>query len=77
MEDRIVARFRKSGMEEIVMAVRTFQGAEFVDIRTFFGARGQETKPTKKGVTIPFEHYREFRKQIELLDSLIAELGWA
>jgi hypothetical protein len=76
MEDRIVARFRKSAMEEIVMAVRTYEGSEFVDIRTFFGPRGQETRPTKKGITIPFEHYREFRKQIDLLDSVVAELGW-
>ncbi len=76
MEDRIVARFRKSEMEEIVMAVRTYLGTEFVDIRTFFGPRGQQTKPTKKGVTIPFEHYREFRKQIELLDTVVADKGW-
>ncbi len=77
MADRIVARFRKSDLEELVVAVRTYEGNEFVDIRTFFGPRGQETKPTKKGVTIPLELYREFRKTVDLLDGIMKHDGWA
>lgn len=77
MEDRIVTRLRKNEQQELVIALRTFQGHEFVDIRIFFGARGQETKPTRKGVTIPFELYSEFRRSIELLDGVMAGEGWA
>lgn len=76
MPDRIVARLRKNDVEEVVVAIRNFEGSDFVDIRTFFGARSQETKPTRKGVTIPLAMYSEFRRSIELLDSLMAEGGW-
>jgi hypothetical protein len=75
MPDQVVARLRKSSVEEVVVAVRNFEGADFVDIRTFFGPRGEETKPTRKGVTIPFALYSEFRRSIALLDSLMEEQG--
>ena len=77
MEDRIIARLRKSEIEEIVIALRTYQGNEFVDFRIFFGARGQETRPTKKGITIHLELYSEFRRSIELLDGEMAKEGWS
>jgi hypothetical protein len=76
MSDRIVARLRKSELEEVVVAIRNYGGADFVDIRTFFGARNQETKPTRKGVTIPFALYSEFRRSIGLLDTEMADGGW-
>ncbi len=75
MPDRIVARLRKSEVEEVVIAVRNFEGSDFIDIRTFFGPRNQETKPTRKGVTIPFAFYSEFRRSISLLDTVMAEQG--
>lgn len=75
MPDQVVARLRKNEVEEVVVALRTFEGSEFVDIRTFFGPRGQETKPTKKGVTVPVALYSEFRRSIELLDTLMTQHG--
>lgn len=77
MPDQIVARLRKNDVEEVVVSVRNFEGSDFVDIRTFFGARDQEVKPTKKGVTIPVALYSEFRRSIGLLDAVMAERGWA
>ncbi len=60
MEDRIIARLRKSEIEEIVIALRTYQGNEFADFRIFFGARGQETRPTKKGSRSPSNYTANF-----------------
>ena len=76
MSDRIVARLRKSEIEEVVVAVRNFEGTDFVDFRTYFGARCQDTKPTRKGVTVPIAMYGEFRRSIDLLDSVMKEAGW-
>ena len=76
MSDQVVARLRKSELEEVVIAIRTYEGSDFIDIRTFFGARNQEVKPTRKGVTIPFAFYSEFRRSIGLLDTAMAEKGW-
>jgi len=77
MPDCTVARLRKSELEEIVIGIREYQSHEFVDIRVFFGVRGQETKPTKKGVTIPLELYREFHRSMEELHRAMKERGWA
>jgi hypothetical protein len=76
MPDQIIARLRKSSVEEVVIAIRNFEGSDFIDIRTFFGARNQETQPTRKGVTIPFAFYSEFRRSIDLLESVMAQNGW-
>ncbi len=76
MPDQVIVRFRKSSVEEVVVAIRNFEGSDFIDIRTFFGAREQETKPTRKGVTIPLVLYSEFRRSISLLDSVMTEKGW-
>lgn len=76
MPDQVVARLRKSEVEEVVISIRNFEGSDFVDIRTFFGPRNQETQPTRKGVTIPFAFYSEFRRSISLLDTAMTERGW-
>jgi hypothetical protein len=76
MPDRVVARIRKSAIEELVISVRNYEGTDFVDLRTYFGARGQEMMPTRKGITIPLALYGEFRKSIDLLDSVMKETGW-
>ena len=76
MPDQVVLRIRKSSLEEVVVAVRNFEGSDFVDIRTYFGPRDHETKPTRKGVTIPIALYGEFRRSIGLIDSVMAERGW-
>jgi Transcriptional Coactivator p15 (PC4) len=76
MSDQVIARFRKNEVEECVISVRNFEGTDFVDFRTYFGARGQDTRPTKKGLTIPIAMYGEFRRSIDLLDSVMKEAGW-
>jgi len=73
--DRLVSKFRKNAFEEIQISVKEFQGRQLIDIRIFAGARGQETKPTKKGVSIPIELYDEFGKAIDNLEEILEEEG--
>jgi hypothetical protein len=73
--DRLISKFRKNNFEEIQIKASEYQGRQFVDIRTFVGSRGQETVPTKKGVSIPIEMYGEFRKAIRNLEDILEEEG--
>jgi len=68
-------KFRKNAIEEIQISAREFQGRQLVDIRIYAGPRGQQTVPTKKGVSIPIELYGEFRKAIRNLEDILEEEG--
>jgi hypothetical protein len=73
--DKLISKFRKNTFEEIQISAREFQGRQLVDIRIFVGPRGQETKPTKKGIAIPIELYGEFGKAIDNLEEILEEEG--
>ena len=73
--DKLISKFRKNSFEEIQISAKEFQGRQLVDIRIFYGSRGQETFPTKKGVTIPIELYGEFGKAIRNLEAILEEEG--
>jgi len=73
--DRLISKFRKNALEEIQISAREFQGRQLVDIRIYAGPRGQETVPTKKGVSIPIELYGDFRKAIRSLEEILEDEG--
>ena len=73
--DKLISKFRKNSFEEIQISAREFQGRQLIDIRIYVGSRGQETFPTKKGVCIPIEIYREFKKAISNLEDILEEEG--
>lgn len=73
--DKLISKFRKNAIEEIQISAREFQGRQLVDIRIYAGPRGQQTVPTKKGVSIPIELYGEFRKAIRNLEDILEEEG--
>jgi hypothetical protein len=73
--DRLISKFRKNAFEEIQISAKEFRGRQLVDIRVFVGPRGQETKPTKKGISIPIELYGEFGKAIDNLEAILEAEG--
>lgn len=73
--DKLISKFRKNAFEEIQISAREYQGRQTVDIRTYAGPRGQQTVPTKKGVSIPIELYGEFSKAIRSLEDILEEEG--
>lgn len=73
--DKLISKFRKNAFEEIQISAREFKGRQFVDIRIFFGPRGQETYRTRKGIMIPIELYGEFQKAIRSLEDILEEEG--
>lgn len=59
--------------EKIMIGLREFRGARFVDIRSFFPSDGDEWRPSKKGVTIPVEAFPEL---FEVIAQLAEVLGF-
>ena len=54
--------------ENVVIGLREFRGARFIDIRTYYSPNEGEWRPTRKGVTIPVEAVGE-------LATIVAQLG--
>lgn len=73
--DKLISKFRKNTLEEIQVRVHEYQGRELVDIRIYAGPRGQETTPTKKGVSIPVELFGELRDAIEMVQDVLEDEG--
>lgn len=74
MEDQVISRLRKNASEEIRVAVREYHGRRLVDVRVFAGARGQETVPTRKGVSIPIEIFGEFKNAIDDAEEFLEQM---
>ena len=73
--DRLISKFRKNSLEEIQVSVREYQGRQLVDVRIFVGPRGDETRPTKKGVSLPIELFRQLRDAIAMVEEVLEEEG--
>ena len=73
--DRLISKFRKNSLEEIQVSVREYEGRQLVDVRIFAGPRGDETRPTKKGVSLPVELFLELRDAIALVEEVLEEEG--
>lgn len=72
--DKIISKFRKNAYEEVQVSLREYQGRQLVDIRIYAGARGQDTVPTKKGISLPIELFAELRRAIDTTEELLDEI---
>ena len=52
LPDREVATIRKNSRESIRVALRSFKGRRFIDLRVYFYGADGELKPTGKGIAI-------------------------
>jgi hypothetical protein len=72
---RVVAQLQRNKDELLQVAITTFHGHQYVDIRRLWKPAGQdEFVPTKKGVALRPEQLEEV---IEALEQAQAELGGA
>ena len=67
----LVSRFRKNNSEEIQVRIDEYQGKKRLDVRVWAGARGEETVPTKKGVSIPIELFGTFKEAIDTASDVL------
>lgn len=69
-----ICEINKNNMEKIVIALTEFKGHKLLDIRLYYDistTRDQEFKPTRKGISIPYDLVREVKEGI---DKALAEI---
>ena len=60
--------FSKNQDEEIRISIRKYKGRHFIDLRLWFESKkGEEYRPTKKGVFFSIEQLPEFKRGIDRL----------
>ena len=59
-----LARIRKGNTDLVVVAVCSFRGHRYCDVRSFY-IKGEDEGPTAKGVTVPLDQLEELRDGIE------------
>lgn len=61
---------QKNDDTEIQIAVKSYKGKAYVDIRQFFKSEDMtKMLPTKKGITIPLDKWEDFRSIIDGIDT--------
>ncbi len=56
--DKVV--FKKNNRDYIVLSEQSYQGREYIDIRSYYTDSNGAMKPTKKGITFNPSKLREF-----------------
>lgn len=62
---QLIGTIEKNSEEEIRIGWNSYNGTEYLDLRIFYRAEGDEMKPTKRGVTVRPEQAPELLELIE------------
>ena len=68
----MIASFQKNSQEEFRFSITTFKGREYADIRIFYEKDG-DYFPSKKGITVALDTWKEFREAVEKLEGALEE----
>ena len=67
-DSNLIASFQKNSQEEFRFSVTNFKGHEYADIRIFYEKDG-DFFPSKKGITVSLDAWKEFKECIEKLET--------
>ncbi len=62
--DKIIAELGKNPLERLQIALREYNGHQFIDIRLYFLGEDEQWHPTKRGATIGPKQWSEFLEAI-------------
>ncbi len=63
--EELVGKLEKNSREEVQIKKVEKKGKKYIDIRVFwYDSNSGEFRPSQKGVTIPYESYKEFAEII-------------
>lgn len=65
MKESLLAKIERNTTEEIQVAIKEYKDNEYIDLRIYYTVDDGDTyKPTKKGVTIPFDRLDKLIKAL-------------
>lgn len=71
--NEIIGEMEKGWNEKIIFSISEFKGKNYANIRIYYEDDEGEWKPTKKGVTVSLDTFREFKENIESLESFLLD----
>ena len=71
--NEIIGEMEKGWNEKIIFSISEFKGKDYANIRIYYEDDEGEWKPTKKGVTVSLDTFREFKENIENLEAFLQE----
>ena len=74
--DRTVGTMRKNAREDIAVALRTYKGYRFIDLRLMATKPDGGTTPTAKGVTLKARSLPELIGLLQRAHVAAVEAGW-
>jgi hypothetical protein len=74
--DRIIGAVRKNAREDIAVALRTYKGYRFVDLRLMASKPDGGTTPTVKGVTLKPASLPALIGLLQRAHEAAVEAGW-
>lgn len=74
-QDREIAVFAKSAVEEVRVKIVEWKCQSYIDLRVWFNSNGNEFFPTKKGITIDIELLPRLIDALEKADKALKETG--
>ena len=64
-DDIVIGQIQKTSTQDLRVALGTYKGRKFLDLRLYIPGDAVERVPTKKGVTIPISKIAELRTLLE------------
>ena len=74
--DRLTGTLRKNAREEIAVALRTYKGHRFCDVRLMASKPDGGMTPTGKGVTLKPKDLPELIELLQRAHEAAVEAGW-
>lgn len=72
-EERLVSTIDKGLGNRIHIRLSCFRDRDYLDIRNFYETEDGEWKPTRKGIAVPVELYKELMAALKEVEPLIKE----
>ena len=60
----LIGSIPKRTTEQVLLGLREYKGARFIDIRSYFLAADGEWRPSTKGITLPTEAFGELAETV-------------
>jgi len=73
-----IASIQKNALEKIIAIQGEYRGEPRIDIRIYFQSKQTEPDkwlPTKKGLNLSPENWKEFKKMVDKVDQVIGKEG--
>ena len=65
----VIGEMEKGWNEKIVFSISDFKGKTYANIRIYYEDDESEWKPTKKGVTVSLDSFKEFKELVDQMET--------